>query len=115
MIITPPRAIECSLEPKEVETIENCITLLKDIMNKMNEYDYSYLHINNDEEITNGELTDLIIDLMNLRQLDTMYWNMYTRAMSRKLYIARLFIEIVNKLTTKSTGRDCEFFHNGKT
>ena len=68
MIITPPRAIECSLEPKEIETIENCITLLKDIMNKM-----KYLHINNDEEITNGELTDLIIDLMNLRQLDTMY------------------------------------------
>ena len=73
MIITPPRAMECSLEPKEIETIENCITLLKDIINKMNEYDYSYLHINNDEEITNGELTDLIIGLMNLRQLDTMY------------------------------------------
>ena len=73
MIITPPKEMYCSLELKETETIDKCITLLKNIMNKMNEYAYSYLHINNDEEITNGELTDLIIDLMNLKQLDTMY------------------------------------------
>lgn len=73
MIITPPNAIGCSLEPKEVKIIENCVALLDDIMNKMNEYGYSYLHINNDEEITNDELTDLIIDLINLKQLDTMY------------------------------------------
>ena len=73
MIITPPRAIECSLEPKEVETIENCVALLKDIMNKMNEYDYSYLHISNDDEITHGELTDLVINLTNLTHIDTMY------------------------------------------
>lgn len=73
MIITPPRAIECSLEPKEIETIENCITLLKDIMNKMNEYDYSYLHVNDDSEITNGELTDLVIKLTDLTHIDEMY------------------------------------------
>ena len=73
MIITPPRAIECSLEPKEVETIENCITLLKDIMNKMNEYDYSYLHISNDDEITHGELTDLIFKLEDLKHIDVTY------------------------------------------
>ena len=73
MIITPPREIYCSLEPKEIETIDKCITLLKDLRDKMDEYGYSYLHINNDEEITNGELTDLIIDLMNLKQLDTIY------------------------------------------
>lgn len=73
MIITPPREIYCSLEPKEVETIENCITLLKDIMNKMNEYDYSYLHISNDDEITHGELTDLIFKLEDLKHIDVMY------------------------------------------
>ena len=73
MIITPPREIYCSLEPKEVETIENCITLLKDVMNKMNEYDYSYLHITNDDEVTNGELTDLIFKLEDLKHIDVMY------------------------------------------
>ena len=73
MTITPPREIYCSLEPKEVETIENCITLLKDIMSKMNEYDYSYLHISNDDEITNGELTDLIFKLEDLKHIDVMY------------------------------------------
>ncbi len=73
MIITPPRAIECSLEPKENETIENCITLLKDIMDKMNDYHYSYLHINNDNEITHGELSDLIVNLIDLKHIDTMY------------------------------------------
>ena len=73
MIITPPNAIKCSLEPKEVETIENCVTLLKDIMNKMNEYLYSYLHIDNDDEITNGELTDLIFKLEDLKHIDIMY------------------------------------------
>ena len=73
MIITPPREIYCSLEPKEVETIENCITLLKDIMNKMNEYDYSYLHISNDDEITHGELTDLIFKLEDLKHIDVTY------------------------------------------
>ena len=73
MIITSPRAIECSLESKEVETIENCIALLKDIMNKMNEYDYSYLHISNDDEITNGDLTDVIFTLEDLKHIDTMY------------------------------------------
>ena len=101
MIITPPRAIECSLEPKEVETIENCVTLLKDIMNKMNEYDYSYLHINNDEEITNGELTDLIIDLMNLRQLDTINFTsrkliyIFVRITYEKVLAFFLFISII--------------------
>ena len=73
MIITPPREIYCSLEPKEVETIENCIALLKDIMNEMDEYDYSYLHISNDDEITNGELTDLIFKLEDLKHIDVMY------------------------------------------
>ena len=73
MTITPPREIYCSLEPKEVETIENCITLLKDIMSKMNEYDYSYLHISNDDEITNGELTDLIFKLEDLKRINAMY------------------------------------------
>lgn len=73
MIITSPRAIECSLEPKETETIENCIILLKDIMDKMNDYQYSYLHIGNDNEITHGELSDLIINLIDLKHIDTMY------------------------------------------
>ena len=73
MIITPPRELYCSLEPKEIETIENCITLLKDIMNKMIEYDYSYLHISNDDEITHGELTDLIFKLEDLKHIDVTY------------------------------------------
>ena len=73
MIITPPREIYCSLEPKEVETIEICVTFLKDVMNKMNEYGYSYLHISDDDEITNGELTDLIFKLENLKHIDVMY------------------------------------------
>lgn len=73
MIITPPREIYCSFEPKEVETIENCITLLKDIMNKMDKYDYSYLHISNDDEITNGDLTDIIFKLEDLKHIDVMY------------------------------------------
>lgn len=73
MIITSPREMYCSLEPKEVETIENCITLLKDIMNKMNEYDYSYLHISNDDEITNGDLTDVVFTLEDLKHIDVMY------------------------------------------
>ena len=73
MIITPPREIYCSLEPKEVETIENCITLLRNVMNKMDECDYSYLHISNDDEITNGELTDLIFKLEDLKHIDVMY------------------------------------------
>ena len=73
MIITPPREIYCSLEPKEVETIEICVMFLKDVMNKMNEYGYSYLHISDDDEITNGELTDLIFKLENLKHIDVMY------------------------------------------
>ena len=73
MIITSPREMYCSLEPKEVETIENCIALIKDIMNKMNEYDYSYLHISNDDEITNGDLTDVVFTLEDLKHIDVMY------------------------------------------
>lgn len=73
MIITPPRGIECSLEPKEVETIENCITLLKNIRDTMNEYDYSYLHVSDESEITNGKMTDLIIKLTDLTHIDEMY------------------------------------------
>ena len=73
MIITPPIRIGCSLEPKEVETIENCITLLKNIVNKMDEYDYSYLHVSNDDEITNGDLTDVVFTLEDLRHIDEMY------------------------------------------
>ena len=73
MIITPPRGIECSLEPKEVETIENCVALLKNIRDTMNEYDYSYLHVSDESEITNGKMTDLIIKLTDLTHIDEMY------------------------------------------
>lgn len=73
MIIIPPKGIECSLEPIEIEIIENCIVLLKDIRNKMDEYHYSYLHTNNGDEITNGELTDSIFNLESLAHIDEMY------------------------------------------
>lgn len=73
MIITPPREIYCSLESKEIETIDKCITLLKDFRDKMDEYNYSYLHISNDEEITNGDLTDIIFKLEDLKHIDVMY------------------------------------------
>lgn len=73
MIITPPKEMYCSLEPKETEIINNCITLLKDFRDKMDEYDYSYLHTPDDEEFTNGDLTDLIILLEDLKRINAMY------------------------------------------
>ena len=73
MIITPPTEMYCSLESKEIETIDKCITLLKDFRNKMDEYDYSYLHTPNDEEITNGDLTDIIFKLEDLKRINAMY------------------------------------------
>ena len=42
-------------------------------MSKMNEYDYSYLHISNDDEITNGDLTDVVFALEDLKHIDVMY------------------------------------------
>lgn len=73
MIIKPPKAIECSLEPKEVETIENCITLIENIKDKMKEYNYSYVHTNNDEEFGPYELSDVLVDLKDLIHIDSMY------------------------------------------
>jgi len=73
MIITPPKKMYCSLEPKEIETIDKCITLLKDFRDKMDEYDYSYLHMPDDDEITNGDLTDVIFQLESLKCIDAMY------------------------------------------
>lgn len=73
MIITPPREIYCSLESNEIETINKCITLLKDFRDKMDEYDYSYLHTPDDEEFTNGDLTELIFKLEDLKCVNAMY------------------------------------------
>ena len=73
MIITPPTEMYCSLEPKEIKIIDECITLLKDFRDKMDEYDYSYLHTPDDEEITNGYLTELIFTLEDLKRINAMY------------------------------------------
>lgn len=73
MIITPPTEMYCSLESKENKIIDECIILLKNIRDKMDEYDYSYLHTPDDEEITNGDLTDLIFKLEDLKRINAMY------------------------------------------
>ena len=73
MIITPPTEMLCSLESKEIKTINECITLLKDIRDIMDEYDYSCLRSRDSEEFTNGDLMDFIINLEYLKCISAMH------------------------------------------
>jgi hypothetical protein len=73
MIIRPPKEMCCSLEPKEIEIINNCILLLKNFQEEMDDHNYSYLSTPNGYECRYDDLTDLIMQLEDLKHTNAMY------------------------------------------
>lgn len=73
MIIALPKEFECSLEKNEIEIIQNCGELLEQIRDKLDACEYEYFHTSWGEEISSGELDDIIKRLADIIHIDKMY------------------------------------------
>lgn len=73
MMITLPTEFDCSLETKEIETIKNCTQLLHEMANKLDTCECEYFRSSWGEDISSGEIEDIIKRLTEFIYIDKMF------------------------------------------
>ena len=68
IVKTPPREYEVEITEEEIEAINKCINIIRDIASVMESHHCNCLeagYVGDPEEITTGEFTDLIDTIAN--------------------------------------------------